>query len=93
MFYRWLQRAGTLVIRVPGWCRRGRRLAFWENAVQQKPHLLEPEGRQQYGEGGVIRKGGKEEMVPGEWAGGREVVSSSLRGTLWETETLFVTKL
>lgn len=45
------------------------------------------------GKGGVIRKGGKEEMVPGEWAGGREVVSSSLRGTLWETETLFVTKL
>ena len=51
------------------------------------------EGWEQYGGGGVIRKGGKEEMVPREWAGGREVVSSSLRGKLWETETLFVTKL
>ena len=31
--------------------------------------------------------------MPGEWAGGREVLSPSLRGKLWETETLFVTKL
>ena len=34
----------TLVIRVAGWCRKGRRLAFWENAVHQKPHLLERAG-------------------------------------------------
>lgn len=66
---------------------------IWESLHFGRMKSIRSEDGEQCGEGGVVRKGGKEEMVPGEWAGGREVVSSSLRGKLWETETLFVTKL